>query len=358
MLDHYLHTAHAAARLLEPARDSLSLPPPQPGVHPERLAEHERTLAWFTAEHAVLLAAVGQAAATGFDTHTWQLAQTLATYLDRRGHWYDLAAVGSTALGAAARLADPLGEPVAHSIVARAYRRHGNYDDAHSHLRHALDLFGRTGNLPGQADTYIELARLKEWQGPHAVPEILMLARQAHALYQSAGHRLGQAQTLTAIGWSHARLGNYTQALNCSRQALPLLEEFDDRERQAHAWDSIAYAHHHLGQNSQAVTCYRHALDLCRDLGDRLLEADILNRLGDAHHATSDPNAAHDAWQHALDILTELDHPHADQIRVKLTALNTARETDSRESGARLFNENHHQQAQPTSFSRADTFGS
>ncbi len=341
ILDHYLHIAHTAARLLDPAWDSLILPPPQPGVSPEHVADHERAMAWFTTEYAVLLAAVHYSAASGFDNHTWQLAQSLATYLDRRGHWHDLATVGTAAIDAADRLADPIGQPVAHSIVARAYRRHGKYDDAHSHLRHALEQFGRTGNLPGQADAYIELARLKGWQGPHAVPEILTLARQAHALYRSCGHQLGQAQTLTAIGWSHARLGDYAQALTCCRQALPLLEEFDDRERQAYAWESMAYAHHCLGQHSQAVTGYRHALDLCRGFGDRYLEADILDRLGDTHHAARDPDAAHAAWQHALAILTELDHPQADQIRVKLGTLNTARETDGRVSGARSLVEDH-----------------
>ena len=133
-------------------------------------------------------------------------------------------------------------------------------------------------------------------------------------MYRSCGHRLGQAQTLTAIGWSHARLGDYAQALTCCRQALPVLEEFDDRERLAHAWDSMAYAHSHLGQHSQAVACYPLALDMCRDLGDRPLEADILHRFGDAHHAAHYPDAAHDAWQHALDILTELDQPYAGSV--------------------------------------------
>ncbi|MFE7302907.1 tetratricopeptide repeat protein [Streptomyces sp. NPDC057579] len=318
MLDHYVHTAHDAALLVERGRDPLNLPPPQPGVSLEHFADHERALAWFTTEHAVLLNAAGHAAATGFHAHTWQLAHALTTYLDRRGNWHDLAAVGNTAIDAADRLADPLGKAIARNIVARAHRRHGNYEDAQHHLRHALDLFRRIGNLGGQADTHIELARVKAWQSPPAIAEALTLARQAHALYQSRGHRLGQAQTLTAIGWSHARLGDYAQALACCRQALPVLEEFDDRERQAHAWDSIAYAHSYLGQHSQAAACYKRALDLCRDLGDRPLEADILNRFGDAHHAAHHPDAAHDAWQHALDILTELDHPYAAQIRGKL----------------------------------------
>ncbi|MEU7642889.1 tetratricopeptide repeat protein [Streptomyces sp. NPDC039016] len=330
MLDHYVHTAHDAALLVERGRDPLNLPPPQPGVSLEHFADHERALAWFTTEHAVLLNAAGHAAATGFHAHTWQLAHALTTYLDRRGIWHDLAAVGNTAIDAADRLADPLGKAIARNIVARAHRRHGNYEDAQHHLRHALDLFRRIGNLGGQADTYIELARVKAWQSPPAIAEALTLARQAHALYQSRGHRLGQAQTLTAIGWSHARLGDYAQALACCRQALPVLEEFDDRERQAHAWDSIAYAHSYLGQHSQAAACYKRALDLCRDLGDRPLEADILNRFGDAHHAAHHPDAAHDAWQHALDILTELDHPYAAQIRGKLALYGDRRENPHR----------------------------
>ncbi|SEO29486.1 Predicted ATPase [Actinacidiphila rubida] len=318
MLDHYVHTANDAAMLVERGRDPLKLPPPQPGVCLEHFADHERALAWFTTEHAVLLSAVGHAAATDFPAHTWQLAHALATYLDRRGNWHDLAAVGNTATDAADRLADPLGKAIAGSIVARAHRRRGNYADARHHLRHALGLFRRIGDLDGQADTYIELARVKAWESPPAISDALALARRAQALYQSSGHRLGQAQTLTAIGWSHARLGDYALGLTCCRQALPVLEEFDDRERQAHAWDSIAYAHSHLGQHPQALACYTRALDLCRDLGDRPLEADILHRFGDAHHAAHHPDAAHDAWRHALDILTELDDPHADKIRGKL----------------------------------------
>src|SRR5262249_3429654 len=82
VLDHDLHTAYTADRLLNPARDPIALTPPQPGTTPEHLIDYRQALAWFTAEHAVLLAATDHAAATGFDTHTWQLAWTLSNYLD------------------------------------------------------------------------------------------------------------------------------------------------------------------------------------------------------------------------------------------------------------------------------------
>lgn len=39
MLDHYLHTTHAAAMLLQPLRDPINLACPQPGVTPEPVAD-------------------------------------------------------------------------------------------------------------------------------------------------------------------------------------------------------------------------------------------------------------------------------------------------------------------------------
>src|SRR5262249_3869064 len=114
MLDHYLHTAFIANRLLEPARDPITLTSPAPGVTPQHPADHQQALDWFTVEHPVLLAAVEHAAGIGFDTHTWQLAWTLVTFLDRRGHWHDWAATGRAAVAAAHRLADRTKQAYAH----------------------------------------------------------------------------------------------------------------------------------------------------------------------------------------------------------------------------------------------------
>src|SRR5262249_9437903 len=80
-LDHYLHTAYTADRLLYPGRNPIILPPPAPGVTPQQPGDYQQALDWFTVEHPVLLAVVDQAAATGFDTHTWQLTWTLRTFL-------------------------------------------------------------------------------------------------------------------------------------------------------------------------------------------------------------------------------------------------------------------------------------
>jgi hypothetical protein len=159
LLDHYVHTAHAADRLLNPARDPITLTAPDPGTAPEQPADHGQALAWFTAEHAMLMAAVDHAATGGFDTHAWQLAWTLTDFLDRRGRWHDLATVGRVALAAAGRRADPTAQARAHRYLAYAYTRLGRFDDAHTQLRHALDLTSRAGNRVGQADIHRTLAQ-------------------------------------------------------------------------------------------------------------------------------------------------------------------------------------------------------
>jgi hypothetical protein len=139
-LDHYLHTAHAAARALDPAAPPVPLAPPDPDAAPERFADGTRALAWFGAEHAVLLAAINLAAGTGFDAHAWRLAWTLLPFLRRHGYWRDQAASHRIALQAARRSDDPLGMAHAHRGLGLAHR-HLGLDDAAAHLAEAAGLF-------------------------------------------------------------------------------------------------------------------------------------------------------------------------------------------------------------------------
>jgi DNA-binding SARP family transcriptional activator/tetratricopeptide (TPR) repeat protein len=320
-LDHYLHTAYTASLLLSPARDRITLAPPQPGVVAEQPGDQMRALDWFTAEHAVLTAAVNHAATTGFDTHAWQLAWTLADFSARRGFWRAGIQTYRVALAAAYRLSDPLIQAHMHRDLATAYGHLDRFEAAHTQLRHALRWYDRSGDLVGQAHTRRALTYLLERQGRYS--DALDHARQALDLYQAAGHRRGKGLALNLVGWYLARLGEYEQAITPCRQALALLRTLDDNKGQANSWDSLGYANHHLGRHTQAITCYLHALDLFRELGDRYNEADTLTNLGDTHHAAGDSESAHDAWQRALAVLIDLDHPDAERVRTKLATTST-----------------------------------
>jgi tetratricopeptide (TPR) repeat protein len=326
LLDHYLHTAYTADRLLNPARDPITLTPPRAGVIPEHSTDRQQALNWFTVEYPGLLAAVDHAAATGFDTHVWQLAWTLNNFLDRRGHWHHLATAGQAAVAAARRLADPTAQARAHFNLAGAYSHVDRLEDADTQIRHALDLHTQAGDLIGQAHTHARLGRMWERRGRYV--EALHHAQRALDLYRAAGHRQGQAMAFNSVGWSYSLLGDHQQALTSCQQALTLFEELDNPEGRAATWDSLGYAYHHLGDHAQAIACYQHALDLFRDLGDRYEEASTLTHLGDTQHATGDRQAARGAWQQALTIFDQLDHPDAQTVRAKLHPDQTAPEDE------------------------------
>jgi DNA-binding SARP family transcriptional activator/tetratricopeptide (TPR) repeat protein len=320
LLDHYVRTAHAADQLLYPARDPIPVPlgAPAAQAHPEHLPGSEQAMAWLAAEYPVILAALRLAAGAGFDTYAWQLAWACDTFLDRQGHWPDLAAAWQTALPAAGRLSDPAALAYAHRALANEATCSGRYVDARTHFRRALDIYRRTGDLVGQARVYHNLSYLSERQG--RLGRSLGQSRQALRLYRAAGHRVGQANALNNVGWSYALLGDFDRAVGHCRQALALHQQDGNRDGEADTWDSLGYAYHQRGDHGQAAECYRRALDLFRDLGDRYDEATTLVHLGDTYHASGDPSAR-TAWRQALDILTDLDHPDAADVGATLHRL-------------------------------------
>ncbi len=317
MLDHYLHTARAAARLLFPARDPVEVGEPAPGAAPEAIADERHALAWFDAEHVVLLAATVLAADAGFDQLAWQLPTCVAPYLERRGHWHDYATAQRIALAAAERTGDLAAQGNAHCLLARAHGRLGSYAEANEHLQRALVLYRALDDHTGQAHTHHSLGWVCGQQGRYQ--DALDHALHALALYRAAGHRTGEARTLNTVGWYGSLLGLHQPALIYCQQALELHRELGNHDGEADAWDSLGHAHHHLGQHPEAVACYQHALDLFTTLGDQHQQADTLTRLGDVYCAAGDSEAARDAWSQALGILTDLRRPDVERLREKLT---------------------------------------
>jgi tetratricopeptide (TPR) repeat protein len=317
-LGHYLHTAYTAARLLKPERDPIDLAEAAPGTMAEGLTTPDSALAWFTAEHHVLLACISASAAAGLDRHAWQLAWTMKTYLYRRGYWHEQVTTERTAADAAGRDGDLRGRGTALSSLAEAYERLNRPGKAESHYREALEAFAAAGDLSGEADTCIGLAALADKQ--HRPADALQYSRRALDTFRLADDSVGQALALSGVGWSHALLGEYRQALAFCEDALALMPELGLREGEAGTWNSLGYAHHGLANYRQAATCYQRALALYRELGDRYYEASALNSLGDVYLSAGDSGAARRAWAQALPILEELDHADASRVRAKLTS--------------------------------------
>jgi DNA-binding SARP family transcriptional activator/tetratricopeptide (TPR) repeat protein len=315
MLDHYLHSAYPAAVLLDPHRDAIVLGPPAPGVVVEELTDNASALAWFVAEHQVLLGVVEQAA-NGFDWYACRLAWTLVDFFDLRGHWDDWIRTQQIAVRAAARTGDPGDQARAYRGLGYIHVRLGRLAEAETHLRQALDWYARLDNRSGEASVHLNLALVNERRERY--PEALGHAQRALDLYRACGQVRGQAIALNSIGWFSAWSGDFQGALVHCRAALPLAQEAGDRREEAAIWDSLGYIHHHLGDHDEAVASYRNALDVYRDAAERFGEADTLRRLGDAYQSVGELDAADRTWREALRILDDLAHPDADEVRARL----------------------------------------
>jgi tetratricopeptide (TPR) repeat protein/transcriptional regulator with XRE-family HTH domain len=320
VLDHYLHTAAGAARLLKPSKEPVALIPPRPGAAASQPADHRQALAWFQAEHQVLLAAVTLAAGSGFDAHAWQLPWAMAPFLQARGHYQECAATQRTALAAATRLGDTAAQALCGRLLGVASINLGDHVQARGHYASSLTLYQRLGDRLGAAKIHQNLGVLAERQGRYA--DALGHTEQTLRLYQAIGDQASEAEALNNVGWCHVLLGDYQQARVFCRQALTLCAEAGYRRLEGNAWDSLGYAEHHLGNLAEAVACYQRALSLCQEWGDRLTEADTLTHLGDTCHAAGQQAQARQAWQQALAILDDLHHADAGQVRAKLASTN------------------------------------
>jgi tetratricopeptide (TPR) repeat protein len=319
VLDHYLHTASSAAFLLNPSYEQVSVAPLRPGAAQGRPTDDREALAWFQAEHQVLVAAVTLADGSGFDRHAWQLPWAITPFLEIRGRYLEWAAMERMAMAAATRLRDTAALATCSRLLANAWTEAGDcdYELAFGYYETSLKLYQRLGNRLGEGKAHMHLAVLTERQGDYGAA--LRHASQALRLFRAVGLKAGEADALNAVGWCRGLVGDYEEARKFCLEALRINADVGYRRLEGYIWYSLGYAEQQLGNLAQAATCYQRALSVSREVGHRRVEAETLALLGDTRHASGELVQAREAWQQALAILDDLGHPDAGKVRVKLT---------------------------------------
>jgi len=316
ILDHYLHTAHAAEMLLSPKREPLTLPRMATGVVIPDLPDTEAAIAWFSVELPALVAAVGAAGAAGRDPRAHQLAWTLATFCGHRGRWREWLLAQHVAVSSARHCGDAAALAEALRLLGQAYSTGHHFEQATAHYLLALDAFTRTGDLTGRAHVSFDLALLMDRQGRPA--EAAPYAQRSLEDFRAAGNDHGVAVALNAVGWYHCELRDYRRGIACCEQALSVARAIGSVYCESNALDSLGYAYHHLGRYAEAIEHYRHALTLLREMGDRTSSAIALDHLGDSYQAAGDVMRARLTWQEALAEFEHVSHPNVDDVRRKL----------------------------------------
>jgi DNA-binding CsgD family transcriptional regulator len=305
---------------------------PATGVTVPSIVDADAATRWFAAEWEGVVAAVAVAAESGLATHAWQLTMAVSNYVDRRGFRRELLRASETAL-VAVRDQDP-------SVIGRMLRAVaiclvglGRLDEGAAHLRRALALFGTEGNELHRAAAHSTLAVVLEESGD--MREAVVEAISALELYRAIDDRLGEANVLNSIAWTHARLSDgepidshrrqaeLERAETYGRLALAGFDRADRTDLAGHAgaWHTVGYAVFGQHRYPEAALAHRESLRLYREGGVRLLTARVLVHLGDTQLALGEAGAARESWTEALETFGELDHAEAALPRTRLERL-------------------------------------
>ncbi len=318
VVDFYLHTAHAADRLVYLHRVDIELDPPSCSPHP--VPDVAAAMEWFGAEHLCLLAAQQTAAAREWHRAAWQLAWSLSTFHQLRGHHRDQINTWQVALVAAGQLPAPAVSVLGHRQIGLVHAELGRHDQAMDHLRQALVLAERQGDQTAQAHTHTALARAGEQQGDDR--RALEHSLRSLELCRALGNAVWEAGALNGVGWYAARLGDHDQAREHCLAALAIYRTHHDPAGEAGALDSLGYIAHHAGEHEVAIDHYRESLALQRELAFDYGIAEALTGLGAPHAALGRHEQARAAWQDALEIYQQQGRAEeAQRVQALLAAL-------------------------------------
>jgi predicted ATPase len=165
-------------------------------------------------------------------------------------------------------------------LMARSqvYRLLGQRPQQRVDLEEAQEVARMLGDKRRQAQIYARWADFYEQITDHAASA--QAARNALGLFQAAGDRSGEAQSLHDLGLAAYREGDYRAARGYYEQAVALRQELGDRPGEAASLNLLGNLMRQIGEHATAQAHHEQALALCRDLGDLVGEADSLRSLG------------------------------------------------------------------------------
>ncbi|MFF4173914.1 BTAD domain-containing putative transcriptional regulator [Streptomyces sp. NPDC001744] len=255
-------------------------------------------LNWLDAEQTALCRMVEHAADEGLHDLSWDLATSLVTLFEVRGH-YDLwERTHLKALGAVRKAGNLRGTAAVRASLGSLYMSRNQFDAARQALNSALDVFQALDEPMGEALCRRDMALIARTNGDDA--SALELYRRSLADFDRAGDVVGRAIVLTQSAHIRMRQGAVGEAQRQLDEALGIYEEVGYTGGRARTLRRVGQLLLEQGRSDLAVLTFTEVLELCRDSGDVIGEGHLLRDLGHAFAVMGRPDRARDFYDRAV----------------------------------------------------------
>ncbi|MFF5714313.1 MULTISPECIES: AfsR/SARP family transcriptional regulator [Streptomyces] len=255
-------------------------------------------LAWLDAEQASLCGMVEHTADAGLHDLSWDLATSLVTLFEVRGH-YDLwEQTHLSALAAVRKAGNLRGTAAIRASLGSLYMSRNQFDTARQSLTSALDVFQALDEPMGEALCRRDMALIARTSGDDS--SALELYRRSLADFDRAGDVVGRAIVLTQSAHIRMRQGETAEAQSQLDEALDIYEGVGYTGGRARTLRRVGQLLLEQGRSDLAVLTFTEVLELCRDSGDVIGEGHLLRDLGHAFVIMGRPDRARDFFDRAV----------------------------------------------------------
>ena len=269
-------------------------------------------LAWWDAERTALVAAVRQAARTGFVAQCWDLALTCVTLFEVKGYFDDWKAVTLLAHDVSVRAGDHTGVGAMRYSLGTWCMFQARLAEADQCFADAVDAFALAGNEHGGALALRNAAHVDGLCGRHDA----MLTKYdiALATMRAVGDRIGEAHILRNQARYWLDGGEVERARGLLDDALVICREEGCRRAEAQAVHTLAELHLTAGEFDRAREALHSVLRIVRASSDKIGETHALYALGVLRQREGRLENASTTLAHALELA---EHVHERMVEAK-----------------------------------------
>ncbi len=260
---------------------------------------------WLRTERAGLESAVLHAAQAGLDELCWDLAITSVTLFESENQVEDWRRTHELALDAVRRVENRRGE--AALLYSLATLDMGMQPaEADRHLRYALEIFAKLGDVIGRALTLSALASIERLGGhPRAA---LQRYESALAGFRQVGDKVCQADALSNMANIKMDCRDFVEAGRMLAEAKLICRSIGSPRAAAQTEFRQGELHLHTGEFAQAERSFKAVQRAATDRGDLVGEAYALAGLVAASTEQAQYAEAEASLAAALSLSTRIDH--------------------------------------------------